>query len=468
MELIAKLRDRLGTANVLTGADTDRYARDQTGKYNGNPLAVVRPGTSEQAATVLRLANDTRTAVVPIAGNTGLVGGTYADAALMISVERLNRIREIRRQARVAVVEAGVILSSLHTAAEAEDLIFPLIFGARGSAMIGGVLSTNAGGSNVVRYGNTRALTLGIEVALADGRVMNLMNALHKDNTGYDLKDLFIGAEGTLGLITAAVLKLAPKPRAYATAMVAVPDLKTALTLLNRLQQETSGLVEAFEYMPACYMERLALCRPDLRQPFAKTYPVALLIELGATAPRDATPLADGSLPIVNLLERTLAGMLDEGVLLDAVVARSDAQRKTIWARREVAAEITFSRKPIVDTDVSLPLDRIATFVEQMQARLPELDADAQTITVGHLGDGNLHYTVWPSRDDFTLNDTIRDAVEGVATDLGGSFSAEHGIGLSKKSSMARRKDPVATDVMAQIKSALDPRNIMNPGKVLP
>lgn len=468
MDLIAQLQEILGPRHVLTGADVEKYGRDWTGKYCATPLAVLRPADREEVSAILRLAHEARTPVVPVSGNTGLSGGAMADGALMLSLERMNRIREIRPETRIAIVEAGVILSSLHDAADAEGLIFPLIFGARGSAMIGGVLSTNAGGSNVLRYGNTRALCLGLEVVLPDGRVMELMSELRKDNTGYDLKDLFIGAEGTLGLITAAVLKLEPKPRAYATAMVALSALPDALTLLNRLQEETGGAVEAFEYMPSGYMARLAAMRPDLHLPFDRNHDVNILVEIGATAPRDATPAADGSLPVVTQLEETLAAMMEEGELLDAVVARSEAQRESIWARREAAAEITFSRRPIVDNDIALPLDRVAAFLERMETRLPALDAGAEALTVGHLGDGNLHYAVFPSRDDAALSDAIREAVEDVVAELGGSFSAEHGIGLSKRATMARRKDPVALDVMRQIKAALDPHGIMNPGKVLP
>lgn len=468
MDLIERLQGILGKAHVLTGKDAEAYGRDWTGKYVSAPLAVLRPANRDEAAAVMKLAHETGTPVVPVSGNTGLAGGAHAEGALMISLERMNRIREIRPEARIAIVEAGVVLANLHAAAEDQGLIFPLIFGARGSAMIGGVLATNAGGSNVLRYGNTRALCLGLEVVLPDGRVMELMSELHKDNTGYDLKDLFIGAEGTLGLITAAVLKLSPKPRAYATAMVALPALSDALTLLNRLQEETGGAVEACEYMPDTYMTRLAHCRPDLRPPFAEPHAVNILVEVGATAPRDAAPAEDGSVPVVSQLEQVLMGMMEEGALLDAVVAQSDAQRAEMWERREAAAEVTFSRLPIVDSDVALPLDKVARFVERMEARLPQLDAQADTITVGHLGDGNLHYTVWPSRDDAALKDAIRKAVEDVVAELGGSFSAEHGIGLSKLSTMRRRKNPVALDVMGSIKAALDPKGIMNPGKLLP
>lgn len=468
MDLLTQLTQITGPAHVLTGPDTDKYARDWTGKYAAAPLAVLRPGNRDEVSAILRLAHETGTPVVPVSGNTGLAGGAYAKDALMLSLERLNRIREIRPAARTAIVEAGVILSTLHGAVEAEGLSFPLFFGARGSAMIGGVLSTNAGGSNVLRYGNTRALCLGVEVVLADGRVMDLMSALHKDNTGYDLRDLFIGAEGTLGIITAAVLKLVPRPRAYATAMVAVPGLPDALALLNRLQRETGGAVEAFEYMPADYMAQLAAIRPDLRPVFAQPHDVNILVEVGATAPRDAEPGADGALPIVTRLEEVLGDMLEAGALLDAVVARSQAQRAEIWERREAAAEITFTGAPIVDNDIALPLDRVAPFLERMQARLPALDAQARSLTVGHLGDGNLHYAVYPSRDDATLKEAVREMVEDEVFNLGGSFSAEHGIGLSRKNTMARRKDPVALDVMRALKDTLDPKGILNPGKVIP
>ncbi|SMX45001.1 FAD-binding oxidoreductase [Actibacterium lipolyticum] len=468
MELIAQLVGIVGDAHVLTGDDAAAYGKDWTGKYTCQPRAVLRPANRDQVCAIMRLASDTGTPVVPVSGKTGLAGGAFADGALMLSLERMNAIREIRPDARVAVVEAGVILSSLHDAAEAQDLIFPLTFGARGSAMVGGVLATNAGGSNVVRYGNTRDLCLGLEVVLPDGRVMDLMSELHKDNTGYDLKDLFIGAEGTLGIITAAVLKLRPKPRAYATAMVAVPTLGDALSLLNRLQEETGGAVEAFEYMPAEYMARLAECRPDLRPVFAETHAVNILVEVGATAPRDAAPQPDGSIPVATQLEEALADMLENGALLDAVVAQTQAQRAEMWERREAAAEITFSRLPLVDNDIALPLDAVGIFLERMETRLGELDKGADTITVGHLGDGNLHYAIWPSRDDAALIDTLREAVEDIVADLRGSFSAEHGIGLSKLATMRRRKDGVALDMMAQIKAAFDPTGIMNPGKLLP
>ncbi len=466
--LLTALTELLGPAHVLRGPDRAPYMSDWTGHYTADPLAVVRPADTAQVAAILRLAQTHRVPVVPVSGRTGLVGGAMTKGGLMLSVERLNRIREIRPESRIAVVEAGVILSTLHDAAEAKGLYFPLWFGARGSAMIGGVLSTNAGGSNVLRYGSTRALCLGLEVVLADGRVLNLMSALHKDNSGYDLRDLFIGAEGTLGVITAAVMKLVPRPRAYATATLAARSLPDALVLLNRLQAVTGGAVEAFEFMPDTYLRRLTEARPDVGEPFTPRHAVTILVEVGAITPRDADPGPDGSLPIATLLEDTLATMMDEGMVLDAQVAQSEAQRRAMWHRRELAAEVTFARSPAIDTDVALPLDAVAPFLTAIHNRLPALDAAAETLSVAHLGDGNVHFTIFPSRDDAALADTLLQAVEDEVQRLGGTFSAEHGVGLSKKPSMARHKDPVALAVMAQIKQALDPLNLMNPGKILP
>lgn len=468
MTLIDQLRDIVGANHVLTGADTAPYRDDWTRKYPADPRAVVRPADTAQVSAVLRLAHATGTPVVPAAGRTGLTGGAQTTDGLLLSVERLNAIRDIRPETRLAVVGAGVILSQLHEAAEAHGLVFPLTFGAKGSAMIGGVLSTNAGGSNVLRYGSTRGFCLGLEVVLADGRVMDLMSELHKDNSGYDLKDLFIGAEGTLGIITAATLKLFPKPAAYATAMVAAPDLPQALTLLNRLQTATGGAVEAFEYMPRRYITGHLARFPNAREPFADPHEVNIMVEVGATAPRDATPGPDGTIPVVDHLQETLAEMLDTGAILDAVVAQNEAQRREMWLRREEAAQVSLGRLPILNNDVALPLDKVSVFLDTMPSRLAALDAGAETMCVAHLGDGNVHYTVYPTTEDPARHDAIIEDIEALVLSLGGSFSAEHGIGQSKKSSMARRKNPVALDVMRTIKAALDPSGILNPGKVLP
>ncbi len=467
-DITATLRRALGDGAVLTGADAAPWSQDWTGAYHWTPLCVVRPRSTEEVSVVMRLAHGTRTPVVPVSGNTGLAGGTVGEGAIMLSLDRMNRVREIRPEARLAVVEAGVVLSALHTAVLERDLVFPLTFGARGSCMVGGFLSTNAGGSNVLRHGNTRDLVLGIEVVMADGQVMNLMSQLHKDNSGLNLRHLMIGAEGTLGVITQAVLKLVPKPVATATAMVAVPTLDDALALLRALQAATGGAVEAFEYMPRFYLEEYARRFPDTRPPFAEPYEVTVLVEVATSAPRDAAPGPDGVVPLVGHLESVLGRMLESGAVLDAVVAQNEAQRAEIWARREAAGPLSLSHAPMVNNDIAVPVDKVSVFLEQMGARLAVLDPGAVLLVVSHLGDGNVHYTVWPSDPDPGHCDTIMEAVEDEVLALGGSFSAEHGIGLTKRPSMARRKDKVAVAAMKAIKAALDPRGILNPGKVFP
>jgi len=468
MDVIAELRDIVGDAHVLTGADAAPFARDWTGAYEGEPLAAVRPGSTDEVAAVVKLAGRAGVPVVPVAGNTGLMGGTHAPGRIALSLERMNRIREVRAPSRLAVVEAGVVLSQLHEAVEAEDLVFPLTFGARGSARIGGVLGTNAGGSNVLRYGNTRALCLGLEVVLPSGEVMDLMTELVKDNSGYDLRDLFIGAEGTLGIITAAVVRLFPKPAAYATAMVSVPDLDAGLQLLNELQTATGGAVEAFEYMPKNYIDAHVAHDPKAKRPFDDEYEHNIMVEIGATAPRDAEVAADGTVPVQSYLEEVLAERIESGQVLDAMVARSEAQRREIWARREIAGELTVAGGPGVITDVSVPLDAVARFLDRADDAIAKADPAARSMVVSHLGDGNIHLTIWPSDHSEAAHDAMMELVEDIVADLGGSFSAEHGIGLGKQGSMRRRKDPAALAVMRQIKAALDPGGIMNPGKVLP
>ncbi|SHE80489.1 FAD/FMN-containing dehydrogenase [Loktanella atrilutea] len=469
MTILSTLQDVLGPQGLLTTeADMAPWARDWTGAYASTPLAVARPATTAEVSAVMAACHASGQPVVPVSGNTGLNGGAAAQGALVLSLDRMTAIRGIDTAARTAEVEAGVILSRLHDAAADHDLIFPLTFGARGSAMIGGVLSTNAGGSNVLRYGNTRDLVLGLTAVMADGRVMDLMGRLHKDNSGLNLKHLLIGAEGQLGIITAATVKLFPKPRAYATAMVAAASLDAALTLLHRVQAATGGAVEAFEFMPAAFIAGHLALVAGAKPPFAEAHDVNILIEVGATAPRDATPLDDGTVPIVTLLEDTLVQMMEEGLILDAVTARSEGHRREMWARREAAAEITFARRPFVDTDIAVALPDVATFLAEARRRLLVLDPAASDLSVAHLGDGNVHYTAYPSRDDADLKAAIREMVEDVVQDLRGSFSAEHGVGLSKLGSMARRKDPVALDAMRAIKAALDPKGILNPGKTIP
>ena len=468
MTVIDQIAEAIGADRILTGKDAAPYGKDWTGGYTSTPLAVVKPANTAEVSAVLKIANATKTPVVPASGRTGLTGATMANGAIMLSVERLNQITEINPSARTATVGAGVILSNLHEAAAEHDLIFPLTLGAKGSAMIGGLLSTNAGGINVVRYGSTRGLCLGLEVVLADGRVMNLMSALHKDNSGLDLRNLMIGAEGTLGIITAAVLKLKPKPRAYATAMVAVASPDDPLALLHKLNDETGGGVEAFEYMPRSYIDKHRELFPDAPAPFDAAYDVNIMVEVAATLARDAVPGDDGSLPVTRLLEETLGAMLEDGTVLDAVIAQNETQRREMWKRREDAGEVAFFGGTFVNTDICLPLDKIAEFERRLTPRVKAIDPDASEVIVAHLGDGNIHHTSYISRNDPDVMDQLTEAVEDVVQELGGSFSAEHGIGMSKLETMRRRKDPVALEAMRAVKRALDPENILNPGKVIP
>ena len=451
--MIDTLAGIVGPSYVLTGDDTAKWQRDWTGAYVATPVAVVRPANTAEVAAIMKFADDEGQAVVPVSGNTGLNGGAFGEGALLLSVDRLNQIEAIDSTGRTATVGAGVILSQLHDAVDAYDLIFPLTFGARGSAMIGGVLSTNAGGSNVVRYGNTRDLVFGIEVVMADGRIMNLMTALHKDNSGLNLRHLMIGAEGTLGIITRAIVKLFAKPRAYGTATVALTSLPAALDLLHKLQDATGGAVEAFEYMPRNFIDGHLDIVAGAKAPFAQSYDVNILVEVG----EDATRLTD-----------VLGACLEEGSVLDAVIAQNEGQRAEMWARREAAAEIAFHTRPFVDTDIAVPLPMVETFLDEAKRRLAALDVGATELVVAHLGDGNIHYTAYPTSEDASLKDAIKEMVEDIVAELNGSFSAEHGVGISKLNTMARRKDPVALDTMRAIKQALDPKGILNPGKFYP
>jgi len=348
-----------------------------------------------------------------------------------------------------------------------------MTFGAKGSCMIGGNLGTNAGGSNVVRYGNTRDLVLGIEAVLPNGDIVDLMSELHKDNTGYNLKHLLIGAEGTLGVITAAVLKLKPKPAAYVTAMVSVPDIPASLRLLNRLQEETGNAIEAYEYMPRRYFEVLCERFAETKPPIDPPAPHGIFLEAGLSRSDDVTLTPQGDIPGAQRMQQVLMEALERGDIEDAVICQSDAQRQQMWQNRERAYECTIAQGPSVDTDICLALDQVAVFLERLDAGLPRICETARSMAVGHLGDGNLHVSIWPFPGEPTpiapeLYQQIMELVEEIVLELRGSFSAEHGIGMSKLPSMARRKDPASLVAMRAIKAALDPGDIMNPGKVLP
>ncbi len=431
-------------------------------------MCVLRPGSTEEVSALLKIASAAGVGVVPVSGNTGMSAGTQAEGQAMLSLSRMNQIEAVNPVTRTIVTEAGAILSNLHDAAEAAGLVFPLFFGARGSAMIGGALATNAGGSNVLRYGMARDLCLGIEAVRADGTVLDLMSPLHKDNSGLSLRNLIIGSEGTLAVITKAALKLAPAPKAYATAMVAVRNLNDANALLQRLTEVSGGAVEAFEWMPRNYIDLHKKVVTGAQEPFDHPYDINILVEIGATSPRDSAVQDDGSVFVITVLEEALAAGLESGAVLDAVVSKSETQRRALWERREAAAEIAVTLAPRVDNDVCLPVDRIDEFLTRAQAAAKELHPPAWAHWVSHLGDGNIHYSIVIEEDDAALKTSLAEVVEDLVTELGGSFSAEHGIGVSKLGSMARQKDPAVLETMRAVKAAFDPNGILNPGKVLP
>ncbi|MGZ9812059.1 FAD-binding oxidoreductase [Pseudoroseicyclus sp. H15] len=459
----------VGPGNVLQRAALAPWRHDWTGHYPSDPAGLVRPANTAEVSALMALATRHRQAIVPVSGHTSVTGGSSAGPeAVMLSTERMNAIRRISAEERVAEVEAGVVLDSLHAAADAQGLLFPVTFGARGSARIGGMLATNAGGSNVLAYGNTRENCLGIEAVLADGRVLNLMSALHKDNSGLNLRHLLIGAEGQLGIITAAMLRLVPAPRIRATAICAAASLPAALALLNRLQDETGGKVVACEYMPAQYIEGHLRYIAGAREPFAERHAHNVMIELASPAEADAAPGDDGQPRLSAQLEVLLAGALEEGLIADAVIAASEAQRAEMWARREAAAELTFARQPCVDCDIAVPLGAVAPFLDEVRARIAALVPGAEDMVVAHLGDGNIHYTLYPGEAAMNRAEELRALIDGTAVEMGGSFSAEHGIGRSKLGAMRALKDPVALEAMRAVKAALDPLGLLNPGKTIP
>lgn len=463
----------VGATHVLTqDEDVAAYLTDWTGQYRATALAVVRPSSTQEVAEVVKMCSARNIAVVPQGGRTGLCGGGVpvgGQASIVVSLDRMNAIRSLKANERTVVAEAGVVLETLHGAALEHDLIFPLMFGAKGSCTIGGNLSTNAGGSNVVRYGNTRELCLGIEAVMPDGSVINGLTGLRKDNTGYDLKNLLIGAEGTLGIITAAVFKLFPTPRARSTAFLSIGKLDDAIVVLNRLQDHTGGGVEAFEYMPQPALNVIRTAFPTIRQPLDGPVETGILVEVASARPRDGEDMGDGSIRLQVEVMELLAELMEDGLVLDAMIAQSEQQRADLWTMRESILESITENGPAYHLDLSLPLDRIAPFVEEMDVEMDRLGF--RPLTVGHLGDGNLHYALSAAdgRDWGQLPlEQAKDMVFAKLQELRGSFSAEHGIGQSKLAVMTKLKEPTQLAAMREIKNALDPQNIMNPGKLIP
>ncbi|MCP5367524.1 MAG: FAD-binding oxidoreductase [Hyphomicrobiales bacterium] len=458
---LQKLSD-LAHGDVLAeGPALEPYCRDWAGRDLGRPLAVVRPRSTAEVCAIVKLAHDCRVTVVPSGGRTGVVRGTYADRALVISLERLKAIRRISQEANTLTVEAGLTIAEVQAVAWDHRQRFPLSFGAEGSAQIGGALSTNAGGTNALRFGTARDLCLGLEAVLPDGRLLNELSSLRKSNTGLDLKQLFIGTEGTLGIITAATLRLFPMEGPRTVVLAAVPDADAAARLLRKLSSSANHAVEAAEFMSRSFVAALSE-KGGVRLPFAAPTDLLLLeIEQPSSAP-------DGSPSAGETVEGLLAAAFEDADVLDAVIATSEAQRKAFWAIRERAAEVAFSRHPALATDISVPTSSVAPFIDQAHAIRRAIDPASDAMAIAHLGDGNVHYTIWPASNSTDLLQRLELEIEALAVAMGGSFSAEHGIGRDKLAAMERFKDPVNLDTMRRIKTALDPHNLMNPGKVYP
>ena len=466
--LLDRLRDRLGPRGLLTEpADTDPYCEDWRRLYHGRTAAVLRPADTAEVADAMRLCAEHQVPIVPQGGNTSMVGGAAVSedgSQLVLSLSRLGRVREIDPVDMTMVIEAGVTLKAAQQAAEAADCLLPLSISSEGSAQIGGVLATNAGGNNTVRYGNARDLVLGLEVVLPDGRVWNGLRSLHKDNTGYCLRQLFVGSEGTLGIITAAVLKLSPRPREIEVALCAVPSPEAALALFKSCQQHDPASIQAFEYMSGAGMALVERYIPGAVVPLAARSPHYVLLEL-------ATPRAGAGLR--GALEELLAAAIEAGSVTDAVVAESGAQRAAIWKLREEHSEAQKRAGASVKNDISVPVSRVPELIRRAAAACERLVPGIRCAPFGHLGDGNIHFNVvQPEGADaaaFLARDhELMDAVNAIVRDLDGSFSAEHGIGRLKPYMMPEWRGGAELEIMQRIKAALDPRGLLNPGKVLP
>ncbi|MCC2974505.1 FAD-binding oxidoreductase [Massilia sp. IC2-476] len=466
-ELLPTLRALVGEAHLVTDPPAmASYLADWRGRFTGRARAVVLPADTHEVAKVVATCAAARVPIVPQGGRTGLVLGSVPDTsgtAIVLSLRRLNRIRDIDPANRTMTVEAGCILADIQEAASGAGMLFPLSLAAEGSCTIGGNLSTNAGGTAVLRYGNTRELCLGLEVVTAQGQVWDGLRALRKDNTGYALRELFIGAEGTLGVITAAVLKLYPQPRAALTALVALDSPAGALDLLSLLQQRCGAALTGFELMSDFCLRLVARQFPDLPRPFATHYPQYALVELSSNDSEDGA---------AELVESSVGAALDAGVALDAVLATSVAQSLGLWKLREHIPLAQAAAGKNIKHDISLPVSSIPAFLERTDAALQAAFPGCQVVCFGHLGDGNLHYNVAPpegiGHDSFLAHqDAVNRIVHDSVAATRGSISAEHGVGALKRDELPRYKPAVELDMMRAIKAALDPLGIMNPGKIL-
>jgi len=466
--LIDRLRDRLGARGLLTDpADTDAYCEDWRRLYHGRTPAVLRPGNTGEVADAVRLCAEAWVPIVPQGGNTSMVGGAAVSedgSQIVLSLSRMNRVRAIDPIDMTMEIEAGVVLKAAQAAAEEAGCLLPLSISSEGSAQIGGVLATNAGGNNTVRYGNARDLVLGLEVVLPDGQVWNGLRRLHKDNTGYCLRQLFVGSEGTLGIITAAVFKLWPRPRETAVALCGVPSEDAALEVFSRLQRHDAAAIQAYEYMSGAGVDLVLRHVPGTILPLSAPAAHYVLVELAT--PREGTDLK-------IQLEHSLGAAMADGLIDDAVIAESGIQQAAIWKLREEHSEAQKRAGASVKNDISVPVSKVPELIRRARAACEALVPGIVCVPFGHLGDGNIHFNlVQPAGADpagFLARDhELMDAVNAVVRALDGSFSAEHGIGRLKPYMMPEWRGGAELDMMRKIKAALDPAGLLNPGKLLP
>jgi len=459
----------VGVGNVLVAPeDTARYEADHRGVYPGACRAVVRPASTGEVSRIVAACAAAGVAIVPQGGNTGLVGGSTPDASrteVVLSLERMRAVRQLDTLDNSMTLEAGCTVLAAQQAACEAGRLFPLSLASEGSATIGGVFSTNAGGEQVLRYGNARDLALGMEVVLADGRVLDLLGTLRKDNTGYDLKQLFIGGEGTLGIVTAVTVKLFQSPRHVVTAWAAVRDPQAAVQLLAQLTESVGERVTAFELMgqgPLDLVLKHAVA--GMRAPLGELHAWSVLFDVSEVSAR---------LDPVPAVEEVLAGAMAQGIVLDAALAASERQAHEFWALREHVPEAQRREGPSIKHDISVPVSRIPAFIEEVDSAVRALMPGVRIVCFGHVGDGNLHYNQSAPEgmnraEFFAMEDEVHAIVHETAARLHGSISAEHGIGRLKQAAFLQYKSPVALDTMARIKCALDPANVFNPGRLLP
>ncbi|QRG08554.1 FAD-binding oxidoreductase [Xanthobacter dioxanivorans] len=462
--LLERIAARIGARHVVTDtADLAPHLVEGRGLFRGTTPAMVEPSDTQEVAFIVAACAEAGVPVVPQGGNTGLVGGQMPFGGLLVSLRRLNRIRDLDPVDLTVVAEAGCTLHQVHEAATAAGCLFPLSIASEGSCQIGGNLSTNAGGTAVLRYGNMRELTFGLEVVLPDGRIWNGLSRLRKDNTGYALKDLFIGAEGTLGIITAAVLRLYPAPRSRATALIGLPDPHAALALFRRLRDVAGDALSGFEILPRFGMETVLKHMPGTVRALAGDHAWYVLAELSSTRRGD---------DLSELAVEVFAAAFEAGEIEDAVVAASEAQADGLWRLREALSDAQKFEGGSIKHDVSVPVSRVPDFIAEAARRCEAHLPGVRVCAFGHMGDGNIHFNlsqpVGMDKADYlarweAFNRIVHDLVAG----LGGSISAEHGIGLLKRDELPLYKDPVALQLMAAIKAAIDPAGIANPGKVL-